>query len=169
MAVEGAFAYQGQEHCEKHNGASSRALPSLPRQQGLVRKAIDKCRARGVDARRTPVLIDVGCSAKYATHQVGVLPCLTASRGSAQGRGHWCTSAGRHLTVEELAQFQGLSSDQATSIMRKIRSATPGTAPTEAQVGGRLGNTMSLNVIERVLAKALPAASLAKHVEDRWA
>ena len=40
-----------------------------------------------------------------------------------------------------------------------------------AQLGRQLGNTMSVNVVERVLCNVLPAAKLIRkdEVEDRWA
>merc|ERR1719162_2378792 len=38
----------------------------------------------------------------------------------------------------------------------------------EGQLGRQLGNTMSVNVIERVLARVLPAAQLSAVLPDRW-
>lgn len=43
-------------------------------------------------------------------------------------------------------------------------------AVSEAQLGKQIGNTMSVNVLERILVRLLPAAQLAKSrdLEDRW-
>merc|ERR1719265_2766634 len=43
-------------------------------------------------------------------------------------------------------------------------------AVTEGQLGRQLGNTMSVNVLERLLVRVLPAAKLARKrdVTDRW-
>merc|ERR1711920_1104939 len=40
----------------------------------------------------------------------------------------------------------------------------------ETQLGKQLGNTMSVNVLERLLVRVLPAAGLVKHgvLSDRW-
>ena len=39
----------------------------------------------------------------------------------------------------------------------------------EAEFAKQLGNTMSVNVLERILAAALPAAGVAAALRDRWA
>jgi len=43
-------------------------------------------------------------------------------------------------------------------------------AVTESQLGKQLGNTMSVNVLERLFVRLLPAAKLVKkdEVKDRW-
>lgn len=44
-------------------------------------------------------------------------------------------------------------------------------AVSDVQLGKQLGNTMSVNVLERLLVRLLPAAKLARRseVKDRWA
>ena len=152
----------------KRKGDSSKHMPALMSQKRLVLKAFRKVKKQGRNPRQVPVLIDVGCSPKFASHGVGALPCLTATRGATRGRGHWCSTVGRHLTLIELFQFQGFTADEASAIMATLQSASPGTAPNDSHVGRMLGNTMSLNVIERVLAQALPAAGLARGLTDPW-
>ena len=50
----------------------------------------------------------------------------------------------------------------------RAKAPNPRDVPANSSIGHMLGNTMSLNVIERVLCKALPAAGLAAKLNDRW-
>ena len=79
---------------------------------------------------------------------------------------------GRHLSLVELFQFQGFSAGEASEIIDRVATMQSAgqrrAAPSQSSLGKMLGNTMSLNVIERVLAKALPAAGLARNLKDRW-
>lgn len=79
-------------------------------------------------------------------------PCLT--RGP---RGHWVAHRGRYLRLAEAARFQGMSPRNCRVVV------------TDRQFSAQLGNAMSVNVVERVLARALPAAGLAEELPDRWA
>ena len=164
-----ALARRAKHIVMKAPGDSSRKLPVRDRERRLVKKAYEKCKRKSTNPRNTPVLVDVGCSVKFAASAIAILPCLTATRGAACGRGHWCSTVGRHLSLMELFQFQGFDADEASKIMSAMQSANPGTAPSNAEVGKMLGNTMSLNVVERVLVKALLAAGLARNLQDRWA
>jgi len=81
-------------------------------------------------------------------------PCITVSRGG----GHWVTSRGRRTTKTEMMRLQGMDPT-------KFKVAV-----TETQLGKQLGNTMSVNVLERLFVRLLPAANLLKRNEgkDRW-
>jgi len=81
-------------------------------------------------------------------------PCITVSRGE----GHWVTSRGRHTKKQEMMRLQGMDPTKFT------------VAVTQAQLGKQLGNTMSVNVLERLFVCLLPAANLVKknEVKDRW-
>mmetsp|Transcript_56206 Transcript_56206/g.174307 ORF Transcript_56206/g.174307 Transcript_56206/m.174307 type:complete len:121 (-) Transcript_56206:526-888(-) len=83
-----------------------------------------------------------------------IAPCLTCSRG----QGHWITNRGRRLTKDEMMRLQG------------IDPASFKTVVSETQLGRQIGNAMSVNVLERIFVKALPAAGLAAHgsLTDRW-
>jgi len=83
-----------------------------------------------------------------------VTPCLTCSRAG----GHWITSRQRRMTKKEMMRLQGMCPE------------TFKVAVSSAQLGKQIGNAMSANVLERLFARVLPAAGLARHgsLVDRW-
>ena len=98
-------------------------------------------------------VVDCG-SSDYRCHSVdGVPPCITCSRGD----GHWVTNRGRRLTKAEMLRLQGM--DPSKFIV----------SVSEFQLGKQLGNTMSVNVLERIMTRLLPAAGLVNgSLRDRW-
>jgi len=145
-------------------------LPLSPKHKALVKNAYRTAMANGHDPRRAAIITDIGCSPRFACHGVGQMPCMTATR--CQQMGFWISVVGRKVNLLELFQFQGIDHDVAEDIMETITASQRQLKKiiTDAKVGHMLGNTMSLNVIERVLLKALPAAglALAKNLVDRW-
>ena len=86
----------------------------------------------------------------------GLCPCLT--RGRAGSGGHWVSTRGRLLTIEEMLALQGMRAD----VHRKGIS--------DRQVGYMIGNSMSINVLERLLLRLLPSVGLLpERPHDRWA
>lgn len=145
-------------------------LPDHPRERILCKKAYNQALDKGVDPRRSLVIVDIRCSDKYASYGVNSMPCMTATRSSQ--RGWWCSVVGRQISLLELWQFQGVELEAARQIMQALEEharETKRKVVSQAQIGHMLGNTMSLNVIERLLAKALPAAGLvAGRIVDPW-
>eukprot|EP00445_Apocalathium_hangoei_P069137 CAMPEP_0204138222 /NCGR_PEP_ID=MMETSP0361-20130328/17855_1 /ASSEMBLY_ACC=CAM_ASM_000343 /TAXON_ID=268821 /ORGANISM="Scrippsiella Hangoei, Strain SHTV-5" /LENGTH=206 /DNA_ID=CAMNT_0051092003 /DNA_START=39 /DNA_END=656 /DNA_ORIENTATION=- len=86
-----------------------------------------------------------------------VTPCLTCSRA----QGHWVTNRGRRLTKLEQMRLQS------------IRTPAEGfkVVVSDFQLGRQIGNAMSVNILERLLVRILPAAglALAGSLKDRWA
>ena len=72
--------------------------------------------------------------------------------------GHWVSSRSRLLTVEETLVLQGMPSD----VRREGTS--------NRQIGLMTGNAMSVNVLERLLARLLPGVGLLPpgSLRDRW-
>lgn len=130
-----------------------------PKSQGTalknVQTAIRTLKREGSDPLDEPFIVDCDSSPDRSKWCDGVSPCITVSRGA----GHWVTNLGRRLRKEEMMRLQGMDPTQFT------------VAVSENQLGRQLGNTMSVNVLERLFAKLLPAARLAKRseVKDRWA
>ena len=83
----------------------------------------------------------------------GRVPCLTC-----KGRGHWLTSHGRRVTKTEMMKLQGMLPSKFKVVVSNVA------------LGKQLGNTMSVHVIERVLAKLLPVAGFVNQgtITDRW-
>ena len=92
-------------------------------------------------------VIDIGCSLKYATYQVGVSPTLCAHRSASLG--YFSTTLQRRLSVRELMRLQG-ANPQKLNLVGTSRCA----------LGEMVGNVMSINVVERVLEQALEATKL---------
>jgi len=132
------------------------ALP--PKSQGTARANVihhnKELRAAGVNPQKTTYIMDIDSSAERSKAVKGRSPCITCSRRS----GHWVSSRNRRQTLEEMLRLQGMN----PTILKKSVS--------RAQIGKQIGNAMSVNVLERLLVRALPAAGLvsSRQLEDRW-
>ena len=101
---------------------------------------------------------DVGASWKFVSCLKGKCPCLTHSRAC----GHYLPRLRRYLTLAEHGALQGLPSS-ATLHMQEACNGD------ERAVRAALGDAMSLNVLMRVLGKALFSAGLLVDVPfDPW-
>ena len=100
-------------------------------------------------------VIDCDSSVGRAGMMLGIAPCLTRSRAAL---GHWVSNRGRRLSTSEMCWLQGLRAD--------IGFHVPDSA-----FRGLLGNSMSQNVLERLLCQVLPAAGLwdSSALRDRYA
>ena len=88
-------------------------------------------------------------------------PCMSKSRGASCG--FFVSRLKRRLQVVEMARLQGLTSTMA----REFLDAVGGE---ERIVGQGVGDAMSLNVLMRVLPRALYAAGLIDKLPfDVWA
>ena len=124
-------------------------MPSTDRGKERCKNAYTKVFADGVDPRKTPVLVDMDCSPKFATFGVNVARTLTRSRG-AQG-GPWVSTRGRRMTVSEMCRLQGF-------LVREV--PWEAASVTEHQIGAMLGNSVAVPVIGAVVAEALYAGGL---------
>ena len=108
---------------------------------------------------KKPVFVDIDAGPKFAHWTVGHLPCLTASRGSTAG--YYVSTLGRRLTVDEMMKFQGMSPSRLAGWEAVMK---------ERQMGHAIGNAMSVNVLQRVLVRALLSSGLvpAGSVTDPW-
>merc|ERR1712176_1047188 len=120
-----------------------------------VRRALKEPAATGCKPLNVPYVVDCDSSAGRMKWMKETSPCITCSRAA----GHWVTSRGRRLTKDEMMRLQGIRSG-------KFAKAVP-----ERQLGIQIGNAMSVNVLERLFVRALPAAGLVAHntLIDHWA
>lgn len=107
------------------------------------------------------LVLDIGSSAKWQSKMVGACPCLTRSR--CLQKGYYLPHKLRRLTGHECARLQGvpvaLYDNMKTFLMKKFtKFSTPDSA--EKQIMGALGDSMSVNVLMRILPRALEAANL---------
>ena len=68
------------------------------------------------------------------------------------------TNRGRRVKLEEMMRLHGMDPSEFKVVVPN------------AQLGIQLGNAMSVNVVERILMRVLPAAGLVKRgsLVDRW-
>ena len=93
----------------------------------------------------TTYVMDIDSSSGRSKAMACCSPCMMRSRY----KGHWLSTRGRRMNVDEMLRLQGFRPRH----FRSVISAT--------ELGKQCGNAMSVNVLERVLAKLLPAARLA--------
>jgi DNA (cytosine-5)-methyltransferase 1 len=119
-----------------------------------VKRTMEDLAARGERPLLKTFVIDHGSSAKRCSVVEDKVMCMTKSRAA----GHWVTSRGRQMNLDEMLRCQGME--------RCFKQVT-----TNRQLGIMIGNAMSQNVLERLLIKVLPAAGLAlgRPLVDRWA
>jgi len=120
-----------------------------------IRTTLKVLRSKGIDPLKKAFIVDMDSSADRMKWMDGVSPCITASRGA----GHWVTNRGRRLLKSEMMRLQGMN------------PTTFKVAVCEGALGAQLGNTMSVNVLERLLVQVLTASKLVRKgaLKDRWA
>ena len=119
-----------------------------------VKRILEKLEAKGKTPLTRPFSIDHQSSANRCGYMEDKVMCMTRSRP----RGHWITSRGREMNLDEMHRCQGMERTSKQLI-------------TDAQLGAQIGNSMSQNVVERILIQLLPAAGLVSpscRLVDRW-
>jgi hypothetical protein len=107
-------------------------------------------------------LIDAQASPMFRHCMRGVAPCITRARGGSGG--HYVSKLHRYLHVQEIAGLQGVPSKLVAAMMDATRGERG------HPVGQALGDAMSLNVLMRILPRALYCVGLLqKKPEDLWA
>jgi len=98
-----------------------------------------------------PHVINIDASRGFCNTMADKSPCLNSSQ--CHGHGPWITSRSRRMTKEEIARLQGMNPRSLSDVWCD-----------KTVLGAE-----SVNVLERVLASALPAAGLVAAVPDDWA
>ena len=112
-------------------------LPHRPPAKELCRVAYRKvvnehCR----NPFRTPIMVDIDCSPKFATFGINIAKTLTRTRGM-QG-GPWVSTRGRRVSTDELLRLQGFEPG---------RVPWEGAGITKAQIGGMVGNSVTVHTV----------------------
>eukprot|EP00928_Gymnodinium_smaydae_P008919 TRINITY_DN13292_c0_g5_i2.p1 TRINITY_DN13292_c0_g5~~TRINITY_DN13292_c0_g5_i2.p1 ORF type:complete len:393 (+),score=95.78 TRINITY_DN13292_c0_g5_i2:122-1180(+) len=136
---------------------SESSLP--PKSQGHahnnVKRVLKELRKEGHDPLREPFVIDLDSTEKFCTVVKDCSQCITRRRGN----GHWLTNRGRRTTKPEMMRLQGM---EPTGFKQVV---------SEVQWGNLIGNSMSVNVLERIFVRLLPSANLVPattRLVDRW-
>lgn len=131
-------------------------LPQKKRGRDLAKEAYKKVFSTGVDPRKTPVAIDVGCSKAFATYGVDI--SRTLCYGRAKTGGFWLSNKGRKMTTEEMMKVSGLNPDEELLGWEKFVS--------KASFQGMLGNCVPVPLVGSVLQNAMHAAGLISHTVE---
>ena len=118
------------------------------------------------------LVLDIGASPSFQSKMHGLCPCLIRTR--CKQKGYYLPKQRRLLDGVECARFQGVPAElyrrMLSNVMRKTNHTTEEGA--EKQIMGALGDSMSVNVLMRILPRALKAASLwpaSLKFKDPWA
>ena len=127
------------------------ASAATARQNAL--RGLDMLVSSGHDPFNELWVLDIDSSAGWGAAMANCSPCLTRSRT----QGFWLTNRGRRMRLQEAMRLQGLDSGFPVIV-------------SEGQMRKQLGNSMSVNVLERLLSRLLPAAQLSsgQPVRDRY-
>ena len=117
-------------------------MPSGRRAQENLLQALAKIKAQGGMPSKDPFVVEVG-SGRGPHIMLGVVPCLTRTR-CGQG-GHFLCHKNRLATQSEMLRLQGIAPE---------RLVQPSTVTTR-QMNMALGNTSTVAVIEKLLARML--------------
>lgn len=148
------------QHCLKVSKVMTRRNTIVnvrPHSSPCALRNINKARAECPDFDTKDVFVDVDAGEKFAHWVVGHLPCLTASRGASSG--FYLSSYDRRLTIHEMMRFQGMN----PKVLEGWQDCM-----TARQMGHAIGNAMSVNVLQRVLLRALWSVGLIGKMPDPW-
>ena len=113
----------------------------------------------GVDIENDCPVADIQAGKSFRSAMLGCSPCLTKSRGRSGG--HYLVSHGRFMNIYEIGGLHGIPKPWVQEML--------GVCP-EAFVGQAFGDAMSMNVLMRVMPRAMFAAGLiGKLPADKWA
>ena len=105
-----------------------------------------------------PIIVDLHAGKNFRQWAFGKSPCITAARGKSQG--FYIPSLRRRMTVDDMARLQGMQPGRVDWVGAGIGKGT---------YGHMIGNSMSVNVLERLLPKVLHAAGLLnRRPPDPW-
>ncbi len=133
-------------------------IAALPKHaKHALKKHCRFLKKKGADPEREPWCVDVFASSKRVSAKLGCCPCLTRTRAGSGG--HWITKKQRLLQVSEMLRLQGFPPDVKRDHI------------TDRQLAQMIGNSMSVNVLERLLARLLVSVNLmaGPPPPDRWA
>jgi len=119
-----------------------------------VKAGLKKLKKNRINPYKVTHLIDCDSSPDFVKIMKDYSPCLLTARA----RGYWITSRGRRMLPVEMMRFQGMNPTKFNVAINDLH------------LGAQLGNTMSVNVLERLLVRVLPAAGLvsSQAVTDHW-
>ena len=123
--------------------------PDHPLHKTNVLSALEKSSA-SVNPFQTPIVIDMGSSMRYSSFKIDACMTLTSSRCSMFG--YWVSSKGGPMDVYDMMHLQGFSQEDFGNFNALGVS--------NSAMAACLGNAQSLNVLMKVVPRALYLARL---------
>ncbi|MFM7982281.1 MAG: hypothetical protein ACKPKO_23475, partial [Candidatus Fonsibacter sp.] len=137
-----------------------------PMLDNVVFGGVKRKRSDGVDflkstsSSTTTYVLDANAGNRFRHIMIDCSPSLTRAR--AQSGGHFVTALRRMMTVPDIGRLQ----DCPTSVTSALRDSHV----TDDGIGAAFGDAMRINVLMRVLPRALYAAGLLGELPiDMWA
>ncbi len=118
---------------------------SKNRERVLVKRAIAKSRKLGLCPK--DLVVDIGCSLKYAVSKHNIWPTMTRTRCASKK--YWVLRRGRQVRLSEIARSFGLKSVKPLLSSRRV---------TLTQLCRMFGNTVVFDVCKAIIAAALDAS-----------
>lgn len=126
-----------------------------------VAKCVGKLQRDGynVSNLKDEVIVDAAAGKNFFSYMVGQCPCITKARGGAKG--FYLVSKKRYLSLEEVGALQGWTEEHIKVMIEAMNS--------RSKLGQAFGDGMSLNVLCRLLPRALWSVGLiANDCSDVW-
>ena len=142
---------------EKPDGDSYKSLS--PTAQRNVTNATARIIKRGHNPQQHSYVVDCDASSARSREILNYTPCITRSRH----RGHWLTKQNRRMTIHEMFRLQGMD------------HSTFHRTGTSKNMGEQIGNSMSVNVLERLFYQIFQSVNFSKAltttktpIQDSW-
>ena len=124
-----------------------------PRRRALKQEGVD------IDGAEDEIVVDAAAGSQFFQVMQGTCPCITKSRGGQLG--HYLMQAGRYVNIYEVAGLQGWKREWVDVLLEANNSVS--------ELGKAFGDGMSLNVLQRILPRALYSVNLLQELpDDPW-
>ena len=115
-----------------------------------VLAAYRTCCKKNVNPFTQPVVVDCGSSPRYSSFKINL--CMTLTKTRCSGFGYWHSMKGAPLSVEDMMRLQGFEPTDFGNYSE--------IGVSHRAMAGCLGNAQSLNVVMKLIPRALFLAKL---------
>ena len=121
-----------------------------------LKRTIRDIRARGEIPTKSCYIVDINSGKRFHHKSKGVVSCLTSARATSNAM--YVTSHGRVLSTRDMLNLQGMPASRLDN-----------SAVSDNAIRSMCGNAFSLNVVARLLCRALYCTCLVQRsLVDRW-
>lgn len=127
-----------------------------------VEKCLKRLKEDGLNVSSLPeeVIVDAAAGKNFFSYMIGNCPCITKARGGANG--FYLIGKKRYLSLEEVGALQGWTPKHIEVMLENGKDS-------RSRLGQAFGDAMSINVLARVLPRALWSVGLvAEASSESW-